>query len=203
MNDRERDFKEIHDAYRRKVHLYLQRLAGDAEAEDLTQEVFARVSQSLHTFQGRSRLSTWIFRIATNAALDRIRNKTRSGKEIPLDDAGRAEDGYAPDEEARTLDQHVIRKEMNGCIRDVIFRLPEIYRTAIVLSELEGFTADEIAEILGISHETVKIRLHRGRAKLKEELSRKCIFYRDEWNELACELKGGFEIEDRVKPSAK
>jgi RNA polymerase sigma-70 factor (ECF subfamily) len=83
---------------------------------------------------------------------------------------------------------------MNNCIRKVIYALQPIYRAVIVLSELEGFYNEEIARILGLSQEAVKIRLHRARVKLKEELSRYCILYRDDKNEFACDLKGEFKI---------
>lgn len=87
------------------------------------------------------------------------------------------------------LENHVIRREMNSCIRDVVFKLPEIYRTVIVLGEFEGLKNEAIAIILGRKLEAVKIRLHRARLKLKEELSKQCILYRDERNEFACEQK--------------
>jgi len=188
------DFKSIHEAYVDSVRRYLERLVSEGEAEDLTQDVFTRISRSLHTFRGEAKLSTWIYKIATNAAMDRMRQKARTGEEIPLDIAGDREDQNPWTGEIRTLDQQVIRKEMNDCIRNVVARLPEIYRTVIVLSEFEGFTNEEIAHILGLGMETVKIRLHRGRAKLKEELSRYCILYRDGRNELACDLKEGLTV---------
>jgi RNA polymerase sigma-70 factor (ECF subfamily) len=81
---------------------------------------------------------------------------------------------------------------MNKCIRDFVENLPASYRSVIVLSELEGFKNDEIAEILGVPLHTIKIRLHRARAKLRKELETHCSFYRDDQNELACDLKAAF-----------
>ena len=78
---------------------------------------------------------------------------------------------------------------MNGCIREIIDTLPANYRSVIVLSEMEGLKDAEIAEVLGIHLQTAKMRLHRGRAMLKKELSTACVFYRDERNELACDRK--------------
>jgi len=86
-------------------------------------------------------------------------------------------------------DLQLIRQEMNSCIRDYIEQLPEDYRTALVLSEIEGFKNREIAEILGVNLDTVKIRLHRARGRLKESLGRHCQFYLDERSELACDRK--------------
>jgi RNA polymerase sigma-70 factor (ECF subfamily) len=78
---------------------------------------------------------------------------------------------------------------MNRCIRNYIEQLPEDYGTVLVLSEVEGFKNREIAEILEVSLDTVKIRLHRARAKLKESLGTHCNFYLDERSELACDRK--------------
>ena len=78
---------------------------------------------------------------------------------------------------------------MNECIREFIDKLPEDYKSVTVLSELEELKNIEISEVLGISLDTVKIRLHRARAKLKKELEAGCIFKRDEENELVCDRK--------------
>ena len=96
-------------------------------------------------------------------------------------------------EKIPSIETSLIRKEMNECIRDFIENLPESYRTVIVLSELEGLKNNEVAEVLGITVDTVKIRLHRARARLKRELDAGCNFYRDERNELACDLKTAFK----------
>jgi RNA polymerase sigma-70 factor (ECF subfamily) len=78
---------------------------------------------------------------------------------------------------------------MNDCIQSFIYRLPEAYRTVLVLSEFEGLRNNEIAEILGITLDTVKIRLHRARASLKRELTTRCDSYWVEGNEFVPELK--------------
>ncbi len=78
---------------------------------------------------------------------------------------------------------------MSSCVREVIDRLPDNYRTAIVLSDLEGFKDGEVAEVLGLTLSATKIRLHRARTRLRQELSNCCIFYRNEENELACDRK--------------
>ena len=74
MSHAEIEYQEIHDTFRPKIHRYLTRLVGEHEAEDLTQEVFVKVSQALKSFRGESQLSTWIYRISTNVALDRLRS---------------------------------------------------------------------------------------------------------------------------------
>jgi RNA polymerase sigma-70 factor (ECF subfamily) len=86
-------------------------------------------------------------------------------------------------------EEEVAHKETSECIRGVIENLPESYRMIVILSELEGLRNKEIAEVLGLSLDTVKVRLHRGKARLKQELSDYCHFYWDERNELTCDPK--------------
>ena len=189
MADQEADFKKIYDSYAPRIKLYLAKLAGDLEAEDLTQETFDRVSRSLNNFHGQASLWTWIYKIATNTAIDRMRKDKLTKSNMALDAAGDVEDKNIWTGEERALDNQVIRNEMNDCIRNVVFKLPETYRTVIVLSEFEGFKNEDIAKILGVGLEAVKIRLHRARLQLKKELSKQCILYRDDRNEFACEQK--------------
>ncbi|HEX3035325.1 MAG TPA: sigma-70 family RNA polymerase sigma factor [Thermodesulfobacteriota bacterium] len=206
MNERELDFQNIYDTFQPKIHRYLTRLVGEYEAEDLTQEVFVKISQRLKSFRGESQLSTWVYRIATNAALDKVRSPSfqqmvqkRSLSNSIAEGEIEIEDKVVwTGEKITSVDQQLIRKEMNDCIRNFIEKLPENHKTILVLSELEGLQAREIAEILQISLDTVKIRLHRAKAKLKKELETHCSFYRDERNELACDLKSAFEKSKKV-----
>ena len=187
------NFQDIYNAFHPKILRYLRRLVGELEAEDLTQEVFIKVSGALEGFRSESSLSTWIYQIATNAALDRQRSPYF--QRMIRDRSAEEREEETPDTDAWTgqkiipLDQQLIRKEMNECIRDFIFQLPVDYKTVVVLSELEGFKNREIAEILGVSLDTVKMRLHRARALLKKEFESHCTFYRDERNVLSCDLK--------------
>jgi RNA polymerase sigma-70 factor (ECF subfamily) len=193
MADSQRDFTSIFTEYYPKIVGYLKKLVGEAEAEDVAQEVFAKVSRSVDGFRGESSLSTWIYRIATNSAMDHLRKPaTRQTANIPAglpdDDSSDSEDTI-PDHETPVLDTLLIRKDMNECIRGIVDSLPENYRTVLVLSDLEGLTNAEIAEVVGISLDTVKIRLHRARTRLRKELEAKCSFYHDERNELSCDRK--------------
>jgi RNA polymerase sigma-70 factor (ECF subfamily) len=194
------DFQTIYETFQPRISRYLASLVGDQEAEDVTQEVFTKVNRGLSNFRGESQLSTWLYRIATNAAVDRLRSPSHKQtvmSEEELIEVGKVKAAEAQAEnmtdESSSVDGQLVRKEMNECIRDFVDRLPANYRTVLVLSELEGMKNREVAEILGISLETVKIRLHRARAKLKEELGRECTFYRDERDELACDRKQSFE----------
>jgi len=89
----------------------------------------------------------------------------------------------------RTVDQRLVIDEMNACVRQVIDSLPEDYRDALILHDLEGLTAVQTAEICGCSLATAKIRIHRARLRLREALQHECDFYRDTDNVLRCDRK--------------
>ena len=188
----ETKFSDIYQEFNPKVTHFLTRLVGDNEAEDVAQIVFEKVSNSLPDFKGESKLSTWIFKIATNAALDRLKSpsykRTPSGPlaPVPLQTVENIENVFS---RPTSPDQKVIRDEMSDCVREFVDRLPPDYRTIIILNELKGFTNKEIAEILQISLDAAKIRLHRARAQLKKSLESGCDFYLDEGSELACDRK--------------
>ena len=176
----ELDFQQVFSDFRPKILRYLAGLVGEFEAEDLTQEVFIRVNQSLPSFRGESRLSTWIYRIATNAAFDRLRQSSYQNaalQTLPDDpDSGNqlADQDIWTREPAPSPEQSVYFKQRFKCFCDFIKMLPENYRLVVALSQLEDFTVKEIAEILGLSVDVVKIRLHRGRTRLLEELKTHC-----------------------------
>ena len=191
------EFQSIHDTFRSKILRYLTQLVGEEEAEDLTQTVMVKVNEGLRNFRGDSTLSTWIYRIATNTALDKLRSPAMRWTAGPLhlaeiqSESGgcSGERNIALEEQAPSVEATIIRKEMTECLREFMDRLPETYKTVMVLNELQGFKNCEIAEILGISLNTVKIRLHRARERLRKELETGCNFYRDERNEFACDRK--------------
>ena len=176
MSDDE-EFQKIHEAFRPKIHRYLTHLVGEHEAEDLTQEVFVKVSRALKTFRGESQLSTWLYRIATNAAIDKMRSLSfrQDAQKSSLDDSDEDEDRDVwTGEKPPLLEQQFMRKERYQCFGNFVENLPPHYRTVVVLSELGELTNNEIAQILGLSLDTVKIRLHRGRARLFQELKTHC-----------------------------
>ncbi len=186
------NFNEVYEEFHPKILYYLSRLTNPHEAEDITQEVFEKVNRSLRNFKGESKLSTWLYRIATNTAIDRMRTPSfkRSFESTSHEDAIGGEDRNVWLGQKKTLtDQTFIRKEMSECVREFIDKLPSDYKTVILLSELEGFKNAEIADVLQISLDTVKIRLHRARAKLKTVLNDGCDFYHNEQNVLACDRK--------------
>ena len=136
----QQEFHAIYTEYRPKIVGYLRRLVGEAEAEDVAQEVFVKVSRSLDGFRGDSSLSTWLYRIATNAAMDHLRKPaSRQAANTPagLDDDSSDSKNAIPDEERTVLDTRLIRKDMNECIAGIEDGMPQNKRVVLVLSGLE------------------------------------------------------------------
>lgn len=200
MPDNNLDFQEIYTTFHPKIRGYLSRMLEENEADELTQDVFGKIAKSLKGFRGDAKLSTWIYRIATNAVLDRLRSSSfkqqkREGAQDTSQNPGMVESqnrNVWTGEKPPDVEHQIIRHEMNQCIREYIEQLPENYQVVLLLSDIEGFKNPEIAEILKISLGSVKVRLHRARAKLKESLGRHCSFYLDERGELACDRKKTF-----------
>ena len=188
-------FSSVYEEFYAKILHYLKRLVGEFEAEELTQTVFEKISRNLSSFKGDSKLSTWIYKVATNTALDRLKSQSFKYSfagplaPLPID----LPDAEKPVSSAtRTLDSpdnKIIQNEMSACVREFVDRLPPDYRTILVLKDFEGLTNKEIAEVLEISLDSAKIRLHRARNQLKESLATGCDFYIDERSVLACDRK--------------
>jgi len=141
---------------------YLERMVGhSAEAEDLLQESLIKIYRGLATFEGRSSLKTWAYTIATRTAYDYFRRADRRRDMVEIDEMNEPWDQHADFSESFVID------EMNACVREVINSLPEVYRAALVLHDLEGLTAKETADVCGTSLATAKARIHRGRKRLE------------------------------------
>ncbi len=186
------DIERLHRDYGDRIRRYLERLVGTTEADDLAQDVFEKAQRALGTFRGDSRVLTWLYRIATNVAIDRLRSAERrvdlerhSDEADP--DAAHSEDAARP----RSVEGELDRARMRECILGVVDQLPTSQRAAILLGELRGLSDRELADALGVSLGAAKIRLHRARRALKAALERACSFDRDEQNEFACAPKPG------------
>jgi RNA polymerase sigma-70 factor (ECF subfamily) len=154
-----------------------RRLLGDEdEARDAVQEAFLSAFKSIEGFQGESRLSTWLHRIAVNHALMRLRSRRRRPEEKIEDLLPRyQDDGHMlhPAEPWPELsDERLAREETRARVRDAIARLPEGYRTVLVLRDIEELDTAEVAAQLGMTTNAVKTRLHRARQALRELLDR-------------------------------
>ncbi|MDY0164682.1 sigma-70 family RNA polymerase sigma factor [Desulfobotulus sp.] len=189
------DFDTVFNTYHPRVLKYLSRLVGKDDAEDVTQEVFIKINKSLDTFQNDSHLWTWIYRIATNTAMDKLRLSSREKRKT----TSSRDDVFSENlfeglqnyngRHFKSFEEEFTLGEMNQCIRDEIDTLPEIHRTVLILKDIHGMSNKDIANTLEISMETVKIRLHRSRTALREKLALCCFLYRNENNDFACEPK--------------
>jgi RNA polymerase sigma-70 factor (ECF subfamily) len=179
------ELQNIYTAFHPKILRYLTRLVGEEEAEDLTQEVFIKAGQALAGFRGESSLSSWLYRIATNTAYDKLRSpafqrtapKRQSGDPIQDDLAEIPECDPFSGEKIPLFEQQFVKKEMGECIWSYLEKLPESYRTVLVLSDMEGLSDKDISDILRVTLGTVKIRLHRARACLRDLFMNNCEYY--------------------------
>lgn len=202
MSGADVDFQSVFSEFQKPVYNYVLRMVKDQPlAEELTQDIFVKLYHSLSGFRGDSKVSTWVFRIATNACLDHFRSRSHKKHEqtdlLSPDDLLKS---ALPETEQKlpTAEEELINLEMSSCVRGYIDDLPEDYRAVILLHDLQGLTNPEIAKITGITLENVKIRLHRARRKMKEVFSSNCSFYRDERNVLRCVQKEEDDPGDRV-----
>jgi RNA polymerase sigma-70 factor (ECF subfamily) len=170
-----------------RIFRYIMSMVRDtAEAEDLTQETFLRAYRRRDSLQDEGAQTAWLYRIATNVCLDRLRQYARRApmeSETDLDQVDIAE----PD--TPSLQQVIERDEMSACVQSYLNRLSDSYRAVILLHDMHELTSPEIAQLLGESLSAVKIRLHRARRKLGTALEAGCAFSYDERSVLTCESK--------------
>jgi RNA polymerase sigma-70 factor, ECF subfamily len=182
MPDGLHDSEMLDDAYPRILR-YARTLARDPiEAEDLTQEVFLRAFRARDTLQDPQARLSWLYRIATHAWVDRVRQRARRPEESDdaVEEAELADAGPG-------LQQVIEQSDMSACVQDYLVALPDGYRAVLLLHDLHDLPGPQIAEMLDLSLATVKIRLHRARLKLRAALAAGCLFSHDERNVLICE----------------
>lgn len=151
----------LYERYRRRVFSLIARIVGAQDAEELTQDVFLRAFRGLEKFRGEAQLSTWMYRLAVNAALSHAtRDQSRARKNLS-DDA--LVDLPAP---AKEEGDPKLRARLSAALA----ALPAGYRAVLVLHDVEGLQHEEIAEVLGCRVGTSKSQLHKARAKMRELL---------------------------------
>lgn len=170
---RESGFEELVRCYQRPIAAYVYRMVGDYDAAlDLTQEVFIKVYGSLSRYRAEFKFSTWIYKIARNAAIDYLRRAAARETAISGDD-----DRPATVVESRRLtpEQESERNERCSEIEMVVRLLPAAYRELIVLRHSNDLSYDEIAEVTGLPLGTVKNRLFRAREAMRDLLVQRGI----------------------------
>jgi RNA polymerase sigma-70 factor, ECF subfamily len=158
-------FDEVYARFAEMVYNLAFRLSGNyEEAADLTQEVFLRIYRHLGSFGGRSSLKTWIFRIAINHCRDRL-SRWRPLTQPIGSDIGEGEIAY-PDP-ARGPEELAVARDEGRRVCEGLSRLPQTFREAVVLRDIEGLSYEEIADVLGVRIGTVRSRIARGREQLR------------------------------------
>ena len=162
-------FRTLVERYQDRMFRVLSRFTRDRmETEDLAQEVFVKVFRKLHTFQQDSSFYTWVYRIAVNTATDHLARRKRQRLHL-VEDPAHLERGNEGIDGAA---EPILEAELHAVTRQILERLPEKYRTILVLREYEDLSYTAISEVLGCSIGTVESRLFRARKRFKEALER-------------------------------
>ena len=170
--------EDLVSRYESKVYNLAYKMLGNREdAEDVLQDTFLNVVRSLKGFKQKASFSTWLYRVATNAALTRLRQRSRRDKSESefLDEVYSIRD--AAHAEERLVDwsdrpaQQLLDTEAKRVMEAAINELPEIYRVVFILRDVQGLPAAEVADVLDLSVPAVKSRLHRARLFLRNRLS--------------------------------
>ena len=171
----EGSFEELVNRYQRPISAYVYRMVGDYDdALDLTQEIFIKIYASLSRYRPEFKFSTWIYKIAHNAAIDHLRRN--SGRERSLTSGTEADHYELPlESECLSPEQQSEREERRGEIELVVRSLPTAYRELIVLRHSQDLTYEEIVEVTGLPLGTVKNRLFRAREMMRLQFINKGI----------------------------
>ncbi len=172
--------------YRRILKYVTSMVHDEAEAEDLTQETFLRAHLQRHSLRAEGARTAWLYRIATHAALDRLRQRARRA---PRESDADPDEVTPAESDTPSLQKEIERGEMSECVQGYLNGLSDSYRSVILLHDVHELTALEIAGLLGEPLTAVKIRLRRARLKLKAALEDGCAFSHDESSVLTCETK--------------
>lgn len=165
----EGSFEELVNRYQRPISAFVYRMVGDYDAAlDLTQEIFIKVYASLSRYRPEFKFSTWIYKIAHNAAIDHLRRTSSRERSLNV---GTATDNYELplESEGLTPEQQSEREERRGEIENVVRSLPTAYRELIVLRHSQDLTYEEIVEVTGLPLGTVKNRLFRAREMMRQQ----------------------------------
>ncbi|MEX2465384.1 MAG: RNA polymerase sigma factor [Gemmatimonadota bacterium] len=159
-----RAIRTLYDRFSPRVYAVVRRIAGDDDlAQDYAQEAWIRAIRALPTFRGDARFSTWLHRIAVNAALQAVRKaETRRKREAPaVDDMMNTDVAVAPSHGDAFLQQRLSK---------ALDELPDGMRRVLILHDVEGYTHEEIGDVLGVTAGTSKSQLSKARAKMREML---------------------------------
>lgn len=162
-------FEELIRQYEKKVYTLCFRMCGNSEdAEEAAQDAFLALWRGIDRFRQESSLSTWIYRLATNACIDTLRRRKKQSGSVSLDDEELFVDAVDTSPQPQETVEH---REAQKLLQKGLSALPEEYRKVLILREIEGLSYTEIAESASIELGTVKSRISRGRSLLRNFLS--------------------------------
>lgn len=170
-------FEDFFNLYNKKIAGLIYKLTkNDSDTQDLVQEVFLKIFEKIHTFEGRSAFSSWVYRVAVNTAFMKLRAK-KNQPQISLDSLLPQfyENGYQKKtvtDWSRKAEDQLLRKESIEVIHNAVEKLPEKEKVVFLLRDVEEIPTEKVGEILELSVPAVKSRLHRARLFLRKRLSR-------------------------------
>lgn len=164
------------ETYADRTYRLALRITGLKEdAEEVAQDALWTAGRKIHTFKGDSAFGSWLYRIAANAAYMKLRSRRSRDREIAIEDVLPSLDGqghFEPmDDWSNRMEDPAVQGELRTLLEGSISDLPDDYRTALVLHDIEGLSNPDIAEALGVSLPAVKSRVHRSRLFLRARLS--------------------------------
>ena len=168
-------FEEIVHRYTAKAFSLATRLTkNQPDAEEVLQDVFVTVYRKIHSFEGKSSFSSWLYRITVNAAFMKLRKRKGESQNISMEDVlpeilGSALANSNDDSQG---DKTTARSELARALEDAINKLPDEYRPVFILRDVDGLTSGEVSKILDLTIPAVKSRLHRSRLMLRRRLSK-------------------------------
>lgn len=176
------NFMAVYDQYHERIKRFIRSLIKDDFAsDDLIQETFLKVQNKLDTVREPEKMNSWVHRIAYNLCQDYFKSK----KKEPLNPGIL---NKPPEPLIReSFDFKLEQRQMGSCVRQQVDLLPEPLRSVLIMYDILEFSHQEISEILNITEENSKVRLHRARKNLKKILEEKCSFEMDGRNVLVCE----------------
>lgn len=158
-------FSELMALHERRMYAVALRICANREdAQDCLQDAMLRIYRSLGSFKGQSSFSTWVYRITMNTCLDELRRR-KSRNATSLDNL--LDNGWSPSDNGNAPEKYALASEQRRVIDRAIAELPDDMRAAVVLRDVQGFSYDEIAEMLEANIGTIKSRISRGREKLR------------------------------------
>jgi RNA polymerase sigma-70 factor (ECF subfamily) len=172
---RQRDaaaFHQLVELYSPRIYNLALKMLGDPDlAEDMLQETFVNAYRAIDRFEGRSHISTWLYRIAHNAVLMRLRKEKRTPDLQSLEDELDVDTVATAAQWDDAPERHVLQNELLAKMDDALGNLSENLRVVFVLRDIDGLSTAETAAVLDLSETAVKSRLHRARLALREQLA--------------------------------